>query len=241
MNSRSSRPVLASVPLPCGRLRADEQLGSNAKSAAGSMPKATHSDRTRLIARDGHSLDFGLSQPPTASQVSVGLRSRSGHRKHSYALMTRTSAGEPQSRPIPLNTPEKCRRARLSMSARGAKGQAATVRRKEDIIVSLTRTQNAANVIDRGFRKANSSGITDCRSCSLRIRLRRHDDSGTGNAMLQFNAMLVGCPSWTGLLQDHASDARSLCAAPAYAWRWLLPRFLDGGISVVRGSESRFA
>jgi hypothetical protein len=43
----------------------------NAKSSAGSMPKATRSDRTRLIARDGHSLHFGLSAPPAASQASV--------------------------------------------------------------------------------------------------------------------------------------------------------------------------
>jgi hypothetical protein len=35
------------------------------------MSKATRSDRTRLIARDGHSLHFGLSAPPTASQASV--------------------------------------------------------------------------------------------------------------------------------------------------------------------------
>jgi hypothetical protein len=49
----------------------DGQLGSNAKSAASRMPKATRSDRTRLIARDGHSLHFGLNAPPTASQASV--------------------------------------------------------------------------------------------------------------------------------------------------------------------------
>src|SRR5579859_7934323 len=35
------------------------------------MPKATISDRTRLMARDGHSLHFGQSAPPTASQASV--------------------------------------------------------------------------------------------------------------------------------------------------------------------------
>jgi len=35
------------------------------------MPKATRSDRTRLIARDGHSLHFGLSAPPTESQAFV--------------------------------------------------------------------------------------------------------------------------------------------------------------------------
>ncbi len=36
------------------------------------MPKATRSGRrSRLIARDGHSLRFGLSAPPTASQASV--------------------------------------------------------------------------------------------------------------------------------------------------------------------------
>jgi len=34
------------------------------------MPKATRSDRTRLIARDSHSLHFGLSALP-ASQASV--------------------------------------------------------------------------------------------------------------------------------------------------------------------------
>jgi hypothetical protein len=45
--------------------------GSNAKSAAGSMPKATRSGRTCLIACDGHSLHFGLSAPPTAAQASV--------------------------------------------------------------------------------------------------------------------------------------------------------------------------
>jgi hypothetical protein len=45
--------------------------GSNAKSAAGGMPKATRSDRTRLIPRTGHSLHFGLSAPPAASQASV--------------------------------------------------------------------------------------------------------------------------------------------------------------------------
>jgi hypothetical protein len=49
----------------------DAQLGSNAKSAAGSMPKATRSDKTCLIARDSHFLHFGLSAPPTASQASV--------------------------------------------------------------------------------------------------------------------------------------------------------------------------
>lgn len=52
------------------------QLGSNAKSAAGRMPKATRSDRTCLIARDGHSLHFGLSAPPTASQASEGRTAR---------------------------------------------------------------------------------------------------------------------------------------------------------------------
>jgi len=35
------------------------------------MPKATRSDRTRLIACDGHSLHYGLSAPPTAPQASV--------------------------------------------------------------------------------------------------------------------------------------------------------------------------
>ncbi len=35
------------------------------------MPKATRSRRTRLIASDDHSLHFGLSAPPTASQDSV--------------------------------------------------------------------------------------------------------------------------------------------------------------------------
>jgi hypothetical protein len=34
------------------------------------MPKATRTDRTRLIVRYGHSLHFGLSAPPTASQAS---------------------------------------------------------------------------------------------------------------------------------------------------------------------------
>src|SRR5260370_24152592 len=56
------------------------QLRSNAKSAGGSMPKATRSGRTRLIACDGHSLHFGLSAPPTASQASVpGVLRRALH------------------------------------------------------------------------------------------------------------------------------------------------------------------
>jgi hypothetical protein len=55
------------------------------------MPKATRSGRTRLIARDGHSLHFGLiardghslhfglSAPPTASQASVPGVARETH------------------------------------------------------------------------------------------------------------------------------------------------------------------
>jgi hypothetical protein len=50
----------------------DNQMREQGESkSAGSMPKATRSGRTRLIARDGHSLHFGLSAPPTASQASV--------------------------------------------------------------------------------------------------------------------------------------------------------------------------
>src|SRR6266852_8574633 len=70
---KPSRPVLRG---PGGR-KAAWLLGSNAKSAASSRPKATRLDTTRLLPRTGHSLHFGLSAPPTASQPP---RSRSGHR-----------------------------------------------------------------------------------------------------------------------------------------------------------------
>ncbi|SRR6266851_1928451 len=64
--------VVAILYMPMSGLLLDYgQLRSNAKSAGGSMPKATRSGRTRLIACDGHSLHFGLSAPPTASQASV--------------------------------------------------------------------------------------------------------------------------------------------------------------------------
>jgi hypothetical protein len=66
------------------------QLGSNAKSAAGSMPKATRSGRTRLIACNGHSLHFGLSRRLRRRRPPF----QEWPLKHSYALMTRTSAGE---------------------------------------------------------------------------------------------------------------------------------------------------
>jgi hypothetical protein len=52
---------------------------SNAKSAASSMPKATRSDSTRLIPRTGHSLHFGLSAPPRASQASIPGVARETH------------------------------------------------------------------------------------------------------------------------------------------------------------------
>jgi len=55
------------------------QLGSNAKSAASSMPKATRSDSARLIHRTCHSLHFGLRAPPTASQASVPGVAREAH------------------------------------------------------------------------------------------------------------------------------------------------------------------
>ena len=62
------------------------------------MPKATRSDRTRLIARDGHSLHFGLSVPPTASHASVpGVAIEPQLSSNDANLNGRTAA-----RPIPL-------------------------------------------------------------------------------------------------------------------------------------------
>ena len=84
----------------CRRLRTDDGLcGSNAKRAAGSMPKATRSGRTRLIARDGHSLHFGLRAPPTASQASVpGVVIETQLCSNDANVSGRTAA-----RPIPFN------------------------------------------------------------------------------------------------------------------------------------------
>src|SRR5436309_15351634 len=42
--------------------------------------------------------------------------------------------------------------------------------------------------------------------------------------MLQFNALLVACSPWSGLLQENAKRALSFCAALLCAWHVLLAR-----------------
>ncbi len=42
--------------------------------------------------------------------------------------------------------------------------------------------------------------------------------------MLQFNALLVACSPWSGLLQENAKRALSLCAALLSAWH-VLPAY----------------
>ena len=58
--------------------------------------------------------------------------------------------------------------------------------------------------------------------------------------MLRVDALLVARPPCSGLLQDHASDARFSCAAPVNVWRFLRERCTRGSASACRISWHRF-
>ena len=63
-----------------------------------------------------------------------------------------------------------------------------------------------------------------CAACSVHFRLRANVNAGTGDAVLQFDALLITRSSWSGLLQDHAINARPVCAAPDYPRRFFARR-----------------
>ncbi len=98
----------------------------------------------------------------------------------------------------------------------------------------LTRTPCASTLISNAFGYANVSCGTRARSRDVCFRLRRHDDARTGDAVLQFNALLVARPPWPGLLQNHAHDARFFCEAFACSRRVRSPRRVRGCSSVER-------
>jgi hypothetical protein len=58
--------------------------------------------------------------------------------------------------------------------------------------------------------------------------------------MLQFNALLVARPPWSGLLQDYADDARSFCADLVCAWRIRFSRCIRGDANILRIPQLRF-
>ena len=67
-------------------------------------------------------------------------------------------------------------------------------------------------MVDNAYRQVSFDGRTHSRSRGLCLRLRSHDDDGTGDAVLQVNALLFAPSARDGLLQDHAIDACSFCA-----------------------------
>ena len=68
---------------------------------------------------------------------------------------------------------------------------------------------------------------------SICVRLRRHDDAGTSDAVLQFDALLPTGASGPGLLQNHAVDARPIRAA-LDGLCWLFAPRADSVASVSR-------
>ena len=104
----------------------------------------------------------------------------------------------------------------------------------------LTRTAWASTLVSNAFGQANFSGGT--RGCpgDICIRLQCRDDTGTGNAVLQINALLIAWPSWSGLLQGHADDARPFCATLVWAWLVPLPRCIRSCAGLERMCWLRF-
>jgi len=76
----------------------------------------------------------------------------------------------------------------------------------------LTRTEWAGSLITDEVLQTNSDGSPCGRACGLRIRLRGHDDSRTGDAVLRFHALRAARSRRSGLLQIDALDARAVCA-----------------------------
>src|SRR5216683_2177682 len=85
---------------PMAKMMGDEQLGSNANVANGGIRKGARSDEIRPIIRPR---PLRPLRPKRAASGVAGLRYGSGQRKTNHALMSETSAGEPQPEAIPLN------------------------------------------------------------------------------------------------------------------------------------------
>jgi hypothetical protein len=101
---------------------------------------------------------------------------------------------------------------------------------------------NALSVyaVSNAFGWANLSDRTGSRSRDVCIRLQCRDHAGTGDAVLQINALLIAWSSWSGLLQGHANDARSFYAALVRAWLVRLPSCIRGCACVGRMPWLRF-
>jgi hypothetical protein len=104
----------------------------------------------------------------------------------------------------------------------------------------LTRRPWASKLVNDGFGKANLSCGTGSLSRGLCIRLRCRDDARTGDAVLQFDVVLVTRSSRSGLLQNHAIDACSFCTALLHAGRFLLSSCVRSAASDWQVSRSRF-
>ncbi len=105
----------------------------------------------------------------------------------------------------------------------------------------LTRALRASRLVKDACGQTIVSDGARGRSRDLCIRLRGHDQPRTGDAVLQVNALLCAPSPWRGpagdgLLQDHAIDARSFCAALVFARPVLLPDCVRGDTSLGRVS-----
>ena|SRR5437868_121103 len=103
----------------------------------------------------------------------------------------------------------------------------------------LTRAPRASKLVKDACGQANVPDGARGRSRDLCIRLRGHDQPRTGDAVLQVNALLFAPSPWhgpagDGLLQDHAIDARSFCAALVCARPVLLPDCVRSDTSLGR-------
>jgi hypothetical protein len=104
---------------------------------------------------------------------------------------------------------------------------------------SLTRHIEPFYATHDEFCETNSLGCARPFCRGVCVRLRRHDHARTGDAVLQFDAVLFTPSSWSGMLQDHASDTRCFGSAIVCARHFVFTRRPRISTGIQRISEHR--